>query len=146
MGMTKTNLHQTIRYLERHLDLVDDDRQLGFVKQMIEQLDQQGDVFVCSSKQARFLFAIWSNVYQKESGDRPKSRIEQLREKRNKILKGGRRRASKRIRANEMEANGIGLVMKNISEGTPEARLVHDKNLRRQLTANRTLIKGTKRI
>lgn len=106
--MAESDIHKIIRLLERHVEQFDDyDQRL--VRDMAASLDERGECFTCTLRQSRRLR--WLAFKIEKGEEKPKSRLEELKEKRDKLFKSIRRRARKVEQINAALAGGLERVL-----------------------------------
>jgi hypothetical protein len=142
--MIPKEVSKIIRYLEERADQLNE-KGRAFVRDMVERLDRHGDKLYCTWKQRTYLIGLYA-ITQKTEPEKPKSRLEELKERRAKLLSKTGKRRRRKGRATTLEAMGATRIIKEMALATPvTARMTHRKNIDRQLDNNKLLIRGTKR-
>lgn len=142
--MAPTNIHKIIRDLEERIDSISEEKSRGFVRQMVADLARDGDSFHCTLKQRQYLLSLW---YQTAPAvqEKPKSRLDELRARKAKILKGQRRRQVRENRAAAMDAGGSRWALQAIADNGVSAKMRHRRSICSELHKNPLLKTGTKR-
>src|SRR5262249_12465515 len=119
----------------------------GFVQQMFDRVERYGDRTLCSLKQRRYMQRLWDDTRTEEERSRPgpTSKLDQLRERKNNILKRQAKVRRKVNRATAMVAKDLPLVMNETFTGATTAKMRHQRSISRQLNNNKLLIKNTRR-
>lgn len=106
------NLPATNQITQQLLERVDrlDARSQDFVRQMQMRADKFGDEAFYSPKQIKYLTALYRQHVVADPTERPKSNLEKLREKRDKLLRRsrGERARQKRIHLEAIIVVGVG--------------------------------------
>jgi len=120
----------------------------SFVEQMIAGLEKYGDSFFVSRRQRGFLCAIIGQYLpQTKTSDKPKSRLQELKEKKAMLLAQSRRAALRKTSVNNQKSIALaklGAGELQVSDA-PTAKMRHAKSLARQLHHAPLLAKTTKR-
>lgn len=140
-----TNIHEIIRLLEERIESMPDEHAKRFVRDMAAKLDKFGDTFNASPKQHGYLWALIEQTFWSTENGKPKSRLEELKDRKAKLLKKQRNHKAQVGWARSADAAGVGVVMRQISEQPVTARMRHDKSISRQLHNAPLLKTGTKR-
>jgi hypothetical protein len=128
--MIPKDVHKIIRHLQEHADQLSEN-QRRFVDQMVARLNKYGDGFYCSWRQRMYLSGLYSKLSKTEL-EKPKSRLDELKERKRKLLaKVGQQRRSK-DRATELDVRGIPIVLGNIAANPVNVKMRHDKSVRQR--------------
>ena len=140
------HIRSLIRGVYERIDKVPDDESRAFVQMMFARMQQYGDRLMCTFKQRQYLLSLWHQTRTaKEKTAKPKSGLDQLRARRDKITNKHRKSRKKTKRAADMAVAGIHMALKSTREDAVTAKTRHKRSQCRQFTKNRLLIKGSKR-
>lgn len=141
--MTALPLKEMIDICEANLSLMPEPHRT-FINDMIKKKQQYGDSFFVSKKQMGYLYRCLSAYCPNPAKNKaPVSRLEELKAKRDKLLKSSAQRAHQE-RIHEMQSNqAIGAIRLGLVEvnDSGDARIVHDKNAKRMERQLRKTIK-----
>ncbi len=138
-----TNIHAVIRFLAEHIDDTSP-KSRNFIRTEELRLDSMGELYTCGFRQNQWLVSLEAQLRRKLSVEtgKPKSRLDELKEKRAKILT-----KVKRSRLAGIEESGA-IARDIMREFEPEeitARVVHGKTARTLRMVDKLAIKATDR-
>lgn len=141
--MIPTDVRKIIRYLEDRADQLDEKSRV-FVRDMAARLDKYGDTFYCSWKQRKYLGALYNRLSRTEP-EKPESRLEELKERKTKLMRSVQRRRKREAEADSAAAGGIPLVMQSISANPVDAKMRHFKSQQQRGAETRKFLRKNRK-
>lgn len=132
-----TNIYKTIEFLSANLEKIRsnfDKKVLGFAEQQIEKYQKYGEKYYCSPRQRGFLRSVEARLHVLlKTGEKPKSKLDELREKRRKILKRISKDNDLVARGNQMTAADVPSAIIGIANASNDAAMRHSRSKRMQI-------------